>query len=375
MFLLNFLYSFQACYGRFENLQTHARRKGHPILGREDARWAALEGNDGSDQEKKIRKAPRRILPRPSPMHLSAAIALSELGGQQQQQHMQQQQEQQQTQQQTSGKRKRSPSPTLQTVPHLLQQPQQQHPLQILTLSQPPAPASAPIPAVGSSTQTSPRYWLQEAAVGGEDVAVGTADDEMEMGSASASASDPMMASSSLLVAAAAPRLGDVEQFSTETQTQEVGLFTAETQTETATAEVSVLLSGGVGFTVAETQTGLASPPPRLGVRDGSGDGQSSSSGEGTTSLLVDLGTKHMETQFDLDDILCSNYTQTGGVGGVGVGRVAGMSSSILPLDAASSALSCSIETQTIDSMFEEDSGEEEEIGGVRSTSHSHTQT
>ena len=56
------------------------------------------------------------------------------------------------------------------------------------------------------------------------------------------------------------------------------------------------------------------------------------------------------------------------------------MASSILPVDAASAV--CSIETQTIDSMFEceEEEEEEEEEGGgggdrTKETAHSHTQT
>ncbi len=140
--------------------------------------------------------------------------------------------------------------------------------------------------------------------------------------------------------ASAAPKLGDVEQFSTETQTQEVGLFSAETQT-CATDLDSILLGS------------RPNKDDSLGLEREDSCASSSS--------LLDDSIRHMETQFDLDDILCSNYTQTS----------ARMSSSILPMDAASAV--CSIETQTMDFMFED----EEFAGGRRNieTAHSHTQT
>merc|ERR1711874_843974 len=77
-------------------------------------------------------------------------------------------------------------------------------------------------------------------------------------------------AAASSVVRATIPKLGEIEQFSTETQTDDLELLLKPSET-------------GCGTTATSTNNGQNE----------------------------DAFTIEAQTQFDLDDILCSNYTQT----------------------------------------------------------------
>ena len=51
-------------------------------------------------------------------------------------------------------------------------------------------------------------------------------------------------------------------------------------------------------------------PPPKLGFMTHQLSTETETQTD-TSTQIDDEAWKHMETQFDLDDILCSNYTQT----------------------------------------------------------------
>lgn len=251
-------------YGALENLQTHCRRKNHPMPSnlKSSCRSHNKATNNKSlgsvmffnvanvsaskmkeaKQTEKDKRGFVKIAPKPSPLHMTAAIALSELSSGEV------------TGKNDSGESQFLPSVVAddnniisratkfsQTATLLLNE-QETQTRDILAGLQVSSTVTSLLnadkPLWTSSTQTSPSIPH----------VVATTDELLPSSTSSTAVSTST---------SRAPKLGDIEQFSTETQTDDFEI--------------------------------LLKPAEE------------------------DIFTIEAQTQFDLDDILCSNYTQTGG--------------------------------------------------------------